>query len=203
MRHAIRSIFLFALVFFWASHASAIALTMAGANGQLVAVGDQVSISVSLDTEGTTGITLLSVGVIFDDGNLSYNLGASSSPTYILYLNGKTPYMTPAFNPPELRFGTTNQVNVDWTATSLTSGNGLAGVALLATLVFDVIAGGDGVGEISLSITSPGNVVQLAGGVAGTASLNGAGTVVIPEPTTATLMMIGLLGLATRARRLS
>ena len=189
------------LVAFTATSASAISLTLGGANGQTVAVGSQVSITVTLDTEGTTGITLLSVGVIFDEGNLSYNSGASSAPTYILYVNGKTPYMQPSFNPPALRFGTTNQVNVDYTATSLLDGTGGDGVALLATLVFDVIAGGDLVAELSLSITSPGNIVQLAGGVNGTASLAGAGTVVIPEPTTALLVGLGLVGLGVAGRR--
>ena len=200
-RNWVSGLFVVAVLVLSASSASAIALSMAGANGQLVAVGDQVSITVTLDTEADTGITLLSVGVIFDDGNLSYNSVASSAPTYILYVNGKTPYMTPAANPPELRFGTTNQVNVDYVATNLSTGNGLAGTALLATLVFDVIAGGDGVAELALSITSAGNIVQLAGGVNTTASLAGAGTVVIPEPTTALLVGLGLVGLGVAGRR--
>jgi len=44
------------LVAFTATSASAISLTLGGANGQTVAVGGQVSISVTLDTEGATGI---------------------------------------------------------------------------------------------------------------------------------------------------
>ena len=189
------------LVAFTATSASAISLTLGGANGQTVGVGGQVSVTVTLDTEGATGITLLSVGVLFDEGNLSYNSVATSAPTYILYLNGKTAYMQPAANPPEIRFGTTNQVNVDYVATNLSTGNGLAGTALLATLVFDVIAGGDGVAELALSITSAGNIVQMAGGVNTTASLAGAGTVVIPEPTTALLVGLGLVGLGVAGRR--
>ena len=213
MRCALRSTLLFVLVLFWASHASAISLTMAGADGQTVGVGDQVSISVTLDTEGTAGLTLLSVGVLFDDSNLSFNSGATTSASYALYNSGKgATTMTPPLAP-ALRFGTTNQVNVDFTCSDLSGGCGATGAfytggaltdsgtaGLLATLVFDVIGGGDGLAEISLSISSPGNVVQLdTGGT--TASLAGAGTVVIPEPTTALLVSLGLAGLGIAGRR--
>ena len=200
MRFFITNLLATALVVFAAGSASAIGLTLAGANGQLVGVGDSVTVTVTLDAD-VTGIVLISTGVLFDDTILSYNQGASSSPTYILYVNGKTPYMTPATNPPELRISTTNQVNVDWTATSLTAGSGGTGVELLATLVFDVIAVGDGVADIGLSITSPGNIVQLAGGVNTTATLAGAGTVITPEPTTALLVGLGLLGLGVAGKR--
>ena len=197
-----------------ASSASAVSLTSAGANGQLVAVGDQVTITVTLDTEGQTGITLLSTGVIFDDAILTYNSGASSATSYILYQAGKAggPYMTAAADPPELRFGTSDQVNVDFVASDLTTGTGSAtgdspaggGLpgGLLATLVFDVTGLGDGVADIYLSITSPGNVIA-GPGTTGTASLAGAGTVITPEPTTALLVGLGLLGLAAKGRRRS
>ena len=85
LRSALGSAALFVLVFFTASQASAIALSLGGANGQIVANGDQVAITVSLDTEGDTGVTLLSVGVLFDDTLLSYNQGASSTASYTLY----------------------------------------------------------------------------------------------------------------------
>ena len=196
-----------------ASSASAISLTSAGANGQLVAVGDQVTITVTLDTEGTSGITLLSTGVIFDDNILTYNSGASSSTSYILYVAGKAggPFMAAAADPPELRFGTSNQVNVDFVGTDLTNGtNAATGTAagqgnqpggLLATLVFDVTGLGDGVADIYLSITSPGNVLALAGGNTATPTLAGAGTAITPEPTTALLVGLGLLGLGVAGKR--
>ena len=194
-----------------ASSASAVSLTSAGANGQLVAVGDQVTITVTLDTEGQTGITLLSTGVIFDDAILTYNSGASSATSYILYVNGKNPYMTAAADPPELRFGTSDQVNVDFVASDLTTGTGSAtgdspaggGLpgGLLATLVFDVTGLGDGVADIYLSITSPGNVLAFGGGATATPTLAGAGTAITPEPTTALLVGLGLLGLGVAGKR--
>jgi hypothetical protein len=202
MRFFITNLLATAMVVFAAGSASAISLTLAGANGQLVSVGGQVTVTVTLDTGATTGLVLLSTGVLFDDEILNYNSAASSAPTYILYVNGKTPYMQPAANPPELRFGTTNQVNVDWVATNLQDGTGGTDAAsLLATLVFDVVSLGDGTADIGLSITSPGNIVQLAGGVNTTATLNGSGTVITPEPTTALLVGLGLLGLGVAGRR--
>ena len=219
MRQAIRLSFLFVLAFFWAGQASAISLTQTGAYGQLVAPGDQVTITVTLDTEGQAGIVLLSTGVLFDDTILSYNAGASSSSSYVLYnLPGKgvLPKMAPAngATAPALRFGTTNQANVDFVG-DLTDGAAATGEAWsggvlvsaagtvnqIAVLVFDVIALGDGTADIGLSITSPGNIVQLAGGVDTTATLNGAGTVITPEPTTALLVGLGLLGLGVAGRR--
>jgi len=73
------------IFFFSAASASAISFTLAGANGQDVVANDQVSVTVSMDTEGLTGITLLSIGVLFDDTRLSYNQAASSTSSYILY----------------------------------------------------------------------------------------------------------------------
>ena len=219
MRHAFRSSFLFVIVFFWAGQASAISLTLAAAaNGQVVAVGDQVSVTVTLDTEGSSGIALLSTAVLFDDGILSYNSGASSATSYLLYVAGKYggPYMSPVADPPDLRYGTTNQVNVDFTATDLlmgtgqsagysAAGGGIIPGGLLATLVFDVENVGDGIADFALSITSPGNVIGLAGGNLGTATLNGGPVVVytvpIPEPTTAWLVGLGLLGLGVAGKR--
>ena len=196
MRIYITSVLTTMLLLGFASGVNAAILT-----GTVTDNGSQLIVDVELDTEDMTGIVLISVSVNFDDGLVTYDTGASSSPTYILYVNGKTPYMTPATNPPELRIGTTNQVNVDWTATSLTAGSGGTGVELLATLVFDVIAVGDGVADIGLSITSPGNIVQLAGGINTTATLSGAGTVITPEPTTALLVGLGLLGLGVAGKR--
>ena len=211
-----------------ASSASAIALTLGGANGQLVANGDTVSITVSLDTEGAVGITLLSVGVLFDDTRLSYNQGASTTTSYALYTTSTNPkgvvspgdYLQaastcggyPQTAPAGCSFwvGTTSQVNVDYVGTNLTTGTnsatgsspgqGVTSGGLLATLIFDVI-GSDGVANIDISITAPGNVIGLPGGASGTAALSGSGTVVIPEPTTALLVGLGLTGLAVAGRR--
>jgi hypothetical protein len=227
MRIFVTSMLATALLFFSAASASAIALTLGGANGQTVANGDQVSITVSLDVEGATGITLLSVGVSFDNTRLAYNQGASSTASYTLY-NANTAAKGLPSNGEYLQaastcggypgggtgcsfwVGVTDQVNVDYVATDLTAGTsqgtgatagqGTTSGGVLATLIFDVI-GTEGTANIDISITAPGNVIGLPGGASGTASLAGSGTVVIPEPTTALLVGLGLAGLAVAGRR--
>jgi len=209
-----------------ASSASALGLILSGnANGQDVIAGDQVTMTVSIAGEGTTGIVTLSVGVLFDDARLSYNQGSSSTSSYTLYnvvLNPKTGVSAPGtylnaaatcggdfYSPSagagcDLRVGQTNQVNVDFISTGFPS-TGTTGQfepnELMATLVFDVI-GTPGLANISLSLTSPGNVIGDNTGTAIPATLAGSGSVnVIPEPTTALLVGLGLAGLGIAGRR--
>jgi len=75
-------------------------------------------------------------------------------------------------------------------------------VSPLVTLVFTVLAN-PGSAAITLSQTSPGNVIGQPGGGSTTATLNsGVGSVnVIPEPTTALLVGLGLAGLGVAGRR--
>ena len=213
MRTAIRSIVLFVFVLFSASQASAVVRSLGGANGQDVVPGQQLSFTVDMNTESTTGITLLSTGLIFDDTRLSYNQGASTTMSYILYGGkGGGGYMNASatcgggYGSPtagsgcSLRVNTTNQVNVDFVSVDLTNGTQNTGAPWLATLVFDVLPV-PGFADLYLSLTSPGNVIGQPGGGTTTATLLGAGYVnVIPEPTTALLVGLGLAGLSLNGR---
>jgi len=194
------------------SRAEATTISM-GALAEKAAVNDQISITVSLDTgPSLTGITLLSIGVLFSDSQLAYRKDLSSTSSYILY-GGKGSYLNAsttcggaygtedAGSGCSLRVGTTNQVNVDFVCTDVLGGTDYTGNELLATLVFDVIAVGDGEAEIDLSLTSPGNVFGLTGGAVWTAELTGGGVIPIPEPGTALLLGSGLLVMGVAKRR--
>jgi hypothetical protein len=198
-----------ALFFFSASTASALAVSLGGLDAT-AAPGGTVSVTVTIDSEATTGIVLLSVGVLFDDTKLSYDKPASSATSYALYGGrggggflaasstcGGYPTDGTACS---LRVGTTNQVNIDYVSADLTNGTVNTGSFLAATLVFNVLPGASGDAAVSITTSSPGNTVTLAGG-AGTATLSGSGIVTIPEPTTALLIGLGLAGLGVAGRR--
>ena len=197
-----------ALFFFSASTASALAVSLGGLDAT-AAPGGTVSVTVTIDTEATTGIVLLSVGVLFDDTKLSYDKPASSATSYALYGGrGGGGFLSASSTcggyPTDgtacsLRVGTTNQVNVDYVSADLSNGTANTGSFLAATLVFNVI-GSSGTAAISLTTSSPGNTVTLGSGP-GTATLSGSGIVTIPEPTTALLIGLGLAGLGVAGRR--
>ena len=191
-----------------ASSASAISFTLAGANGQDVAPPDQVTITVSMNTEATTGITVMSVGVLFDDSQLTYNQGDSSATSYLLYGGrGGGNYLKAASTCGGLapngscNLALPGQINIDYVSADLAGGTSNTGVATLAILVFDV-TGPSGFASIALSSSSPGNVVgQPGGGSVAPTLFGGAGVNVIPEPTTALLVGLGLVGLGVAGRR--
>ena len=220
MRLLITNLLATALLLFGAASANAFAINLTS-NYDGVSVlspSDTVTVQVHLDHQGnSTGIIALSVGVEFDPGVLQYNQGASSTATYMLYINGKSPYLSPfatcsagcdtwPLNP--------EQVNVDWGTTDITTptaatgtsyANGTASPGVLATLVFHVVGAGDGIGEIFLNFDSnrgntftDGTLADVSGSVAlGGTPIN----VITPEPSTALLVGLGLIGLGVAGRR--
>jgi len=216
-----------ALVAFSASSAAAAVITMAGVVGQELNQGDRFEVSVTLDTDGTTGITLLSIGVLFDDTKLAYVKGATETfATSYMFYSAPTKgnpnnflkasstcggYPSPGgyytnSGDCSLRVNTTNQVNLDFVSADLaagTSGNN-TGVAQMANLVFEVLdTAEDGAAVVELSQTSPGNVIGQPGGGSTTATLLGGGVVNVPEPGVAGLSLAALLtvgGLRARSR---
>ena len=191
--------------------ASALTITLSDLPAKAEVLG-QVSVDVGFDTgPGVSGITLLSVGVIYSDSQLAYRQDLSSTSSYILY-NGRGSYMYAAstcgggYGSPTAGDGcvpvngVSNQVNIDFLCTDLLSGTDYTGQAHLATLVFDVIAEGDGLAEVELTLTGRGNVLGVAGGATLPVKLIGGGAIPVPEPGTGLLAGLGL-GLLAGARR--
>ena len=216
--------------------ASAIEFTLGGADGQDVEAApgtthpNQVTVTVVMDTEATDGITVMSIGVLFDDTRLSYNQGLSAATSYALYRTGKNNNFIKAavtcggypggaggeLGNPGCALTSAGQVNLDYVSTDLTVGtnspqNTTAGAgipnSLLAELVFDVLPEAPaGTATIVLTGDSPGNVIGQPGGASTTATfVNGVGSVnVVPEPGVAGLMLVAIAslgGLRGRGRR--
>ncbi|MFP6628916.1 MAG: PEP-CTERM sorting domain-containing protein [Myxococcota bacterium] len=214
-----------ALLLFGAASASAFAvdITVRGATSSLT-TSDTVTVDVYLDADG--GITIFSVAVVNSNpAALLYDAAASAAlapsgsgpsgaqPSYILYTpaGGRgvpalylQPLQTPAFLnfPPET--AGTEQVNINFTTPILTTQTTATGTGIyVASLVFHVVA--DFAAEtISLAFTSS-NLIQagtvvtdpLTIGIGGPITLTGH----VPEPTTAMLIGIGIIGLGLAGRR--
>jgi hypothetical protein len=170
--------------------------------GQVLGIGDPVEIVIEFDTEGAADIMLLSVSVLFDTGIMDFT--GSSAPTQALYF-GPVPGwvgLQPAGTNGYLRVGTINQVNMDWLSTDFPNGNTEPGSFQMATLNFTISALGDGNAEFTLSNSRSGNVLWLSSGSYPPNSLSGDFAVsTIPEPSTALLVVMGLVGLGMAPRR--
>jgi len=211
-----------ALLLFGATSASAFAINMTarGSTSSLV-TNDTVTVDVFLDAE--TGLSVLSVAVLASsDAVLDYNpastaaapangsAGPGGQPTYILYTGGRPltilyPQQTPVFvNWPTPPPGA-EQVNINWAESQLNPAAGSGTGIWIATLVFDV-ATGFASESLSLSLDAGGNVLEANSAVVPSSDVGLSAPILltgasVPEPTTAMLIGLGIVGLAAAGRR--
>jgi hypothetical protein len=210
-----------ALLLFGATSASAFAINM-NLRGPASSYGtsDFVTLDVFLDAD--PGLTLLGINVIAADTNIltydpiasaaapaSGSAGPGGQPTYILYTGGKNssilyPQQTPAWlNWPAPPPGA-EQVNINYVEPSFKAAAASGTGIWIATLVWHVDQAFTST-SIYLSMTAGGGILQTGTVVQPPSTIALSAPVVItghvPEPTTAMLIGLGVLGLGIAGRR--
>lgn len=228
MRILIINMLAVAALLFGAMSASAYAVNMSlrdSGDASSLTTSDNVTVDVFFDAD--QGLQILGLGVLSSAG-LTYDPAASvalpviypaesyglavttgAAPGFILYAGGK-PATTvyPLQNPPQVWPNPPvglGQVNVNYAEAALNPANATGSNIWIASLVYHVDAGFSA-GTLSLSLSSGGNVLRSnnveldPSEVALSAPIALTG-VPVPEPTTAALIGIGVLGLALAGRR--
>jgi hypothetical protein len=220
MRLLIINLLAAAMLVFTAATASAVRVDMSSAqDGGQVANGGQIIIDILFDSEGTAGIAAMGAGIYFNTAAVAYNPGASTVNSYLLYTKAKNAYLVPT---PGFCSGTPGdkcviwpgggptKVKVDFSSNKLPGGvPGVTGAStgaispnLLTRLVFNVLDNNMEARFVFSFDTAQGDGLALEGGIPIPLGL-GADVVVnaIPEPTTALLIGLGLVGLGVAGRR--
>ena len=180
--------------------ASAIAISLgAPSGGTTLNVGDTFTIQLNLDTQGETQITSLFASVFADPSIFTFVSG--TSPGQILFNFSSFEGVARVSQPFVLGTDPAGSVRAASFATANPAGSGQASPSqLLATLTFQ--ATGAGTASIQ-SLAQPGDDITVAGvSQVGSVSFGSSAAItVVPEPGTALLMSLGLLGLAASGRR--
>ncbi len=193
-----------------ASSAGAVTVTVSSSYaGEPLNVGDTVSVVLTLDAN-ETGIQLMGINVAHDNAVLQYNARSNASvgvPSYILYNSTgmpmvalyaqQDPWQTWPF-PPEGQ----GQVNVNFADPSF-AGTQITGSGIkIADLEYEVIALGDGTGQIEVFVDSAFGGILQVNGIVVTLGLTGTPiTLNLPEPSVGMLSLGAILSVAILRRR--
>jgi hypothetical protein len=202
MRLLITTILSSAVLFFSAVSASAFATTINSTSaGGNVDIGDIIEVTMTFDTEGEIDVTLISVGLLFDDAVWTYRDDLFFAATYALYGAAKSNYFVPASTNGELRVGVDFQANGDWLSSGIPDGTDTAGSFDMGAFYFEAVAEDETLFEICGDC--PGNVLQLGDGSTPPNNISGDFIVTVPEASAVGLSAAALLTLAmirTRSR---
>lgn len=217
-----------ALLLFGAANASAFSIT-ASSNYDgvsVLGVSDTVTIDVFIDAT-ETGLSLLSISVTADEaimvhvptpacGGVFSPSPGCGSPTYILYSpaagSSSATILYPQQNPfapwTGIKPPGLEQININYAEAALGDGQATGVGIWVASVTFHVADLGDGLAEMAVSVLNNGNIVRINGvnQDLNTIAVNGSPgefgfTVLTPEPTTALLVGLGLVGLGVAGRR--
>lgn len=204
MRLFIVNLVVAGLLFFGAASASAISLSLNALSPTTINVGETVTIEMRMDTEGETQITSVFTSMSNSNpGALEFTSGTSLGQ--ILFNPSTYQGLGKVGEPQDGVTGDApGRVRVASYATASPTGSGRANAnQLLGTIVFTATAGGtvDIAALLELG-TNPDEITVATVSVTGAVGIGAPITItVIPEPGTALLMGLGLVGLAGAGRR--
>ena len=197
MRFLLINVVTVGLMLFSAASASAISFFFTNASATEVSPGDPFSIELRMDTQGETDITSVFVSVGSDASIFAFTGG--TSPGQILFNTSTFEGIARVSQPFVLSTDPAGNIRAASFA-SLSPSNVSATNQLLATLNFDVRDPGTTVISVFIAIGDDVTVdgVSVIGSLTFVESV---AITVIPEPSTALLMGLGLAGLAAAGRR--
>jgi hypothetical protein len=222
MRLLIVNLLATALVLFSAGFASAYQLRLVPLSGAGGLIGDTFGFEVYLDTQTQSGIYSSVVGIVFDESVLSYRADLSASDAYYpLYTPSGMSFVSliplgcvglecsGVGIAPEIFVGQSNLLNIGWTSNSWPTAGGetiASGTNVyLSTVFFEAIGAGNS--GIDFGFVAASNSFVISDGLGGltdiTASVATQGSTsinIVPEPTTALLIGLGLMGLGVAGR---
>jgi len=174
--------------------------------------GDFITVEIDFANPDGDLMTDVASTIIIQSDQLAF-AGSLNAATIFAFQGGGFPpppaTSLAAIGPPDVKINTPDLGGGDgdvWIQSSAFAGTGTIGEGpddSAITLFFEVLAGATGSTELNFDIVQTAGDVPFSGGGAISVTINNAVINLIPEPTTALLMGLGLAGLAAAGRRRS